>query len=118
MRDRKMKNGENIEGIFIFKDSFIRFILLFTGLIGGIGSAITWVSHGAYISNCASNKNKGIFNGYAWILFNFCNIIGNILGGYLIEVVDYATFFFILTFISVLAALWFLGIKDPEPVKD
>jgi hypothetical protein len=44
------------------------------------------------------------------------NVAANVLGGYLIETVDYAKFFTIIVLIGIFSAIWFLGIQVPEQI--
>jgi len=42
---------------------------IFTAAINGFGAGILWVAQGKYISQCASDLNKGLFNSYFWAFF-------------------------------------------------
>jgi hypothetical protein len=39
-----------------------------------------WVAQGHYLSVCASNSNKGLFNGVFWVFFMISQIVGNTIG--------------------------------------
>jgi MFS family permease len=103
---------------FYLQTNFIRPLMIVSGLVSGCGSAITWVAHGAYIAQCASIRNRGRFNGYAWIVLNISAIFGNFLGGFLISRVTYSTFYSVIPVIAIFAAIFLLGVSKPDPVTE
>ena len=92
--------------------------MIISGAISGIGSALTWVAQGAYVSNCASDRNKGLFNGYAIIVFNLAMIFGNFTGGFLIARVTYTTYYTVIPCITICAVFFFIGVKKPDQVVE
>jgi MFS family permease len=50
------------------KKPFINTMLILSSIICGAGNSIIWVAHGSYISECATDLNKGLFNGFFWII--------------------------------------------------
>ena len=58
--------------------------------ICGFGAAILWVAQGKYISECANDGNKGMFNSIFWSFYTLSNIIGNLCGAFVISAVDQA----------------------------
>jgi hypothetical protein len=46
--------------------SLIYFLTILGSAICGFGGAILWVAEGHYASICATDKNKGFFNGTFW----------------------------------------------------
>ena len=44
-------------------------------------------------------------------------IFGSLIGGILITRVQYTTFFLILTAISLIAAIYFFGVQNPDPIE-
>ena len=49
--------------------TLIQVIILIAAAINGFGAAILWVGQGRYISLCANDENKGMFNGIFWAFF-------------------------------------------------
>ena len=49
-------------------DNFIKFTNCLGASCCGFGAAILWVAQGRYLSTCASNKNKGLFNSVFWAI--------------------------------------------------
>lgn len=43
--------------------------VLAAACINGFGAAIIWVAQGQYISQCATDRNKGLFNAVFWVFF-------------------------------------------------
>ena len=70
------------------------------------------------MSQCASSKNKGIFNGFAWVIFNISMILGNLLGGILLSHVKYSTFYTVIPCITIVGVFYFLGVRQPDPVEE
>jgi hypothetical protein len=66
---------------FLFNKTFIYCIILTASAINGFGAGILWVSEGQYVSECASDDNKGFFNSLFWAIFMCSQIIGNLVGG-------------------------------------
>lgn len=87
-------------------------------MFSGAGSAINWVVYGFYVSKCASQRNKGLFNGYVWILFNLAFFLASVLGGSLVGVNGYLTFYTVIPIITMTAMLYFCGLPDTDPVED
>lgn len=65
----KIQEGKTVEELpLVLKTSFINAMIILASIIGGAGNSIIWVAHGSYISECASESNKGAFNGFFWII--------------------------------------------------
>jgi len=54
---------------FIYQKGFIKSVILVAAAINGFGASILWVAQGKYISECADEKNKGLFNSVFWAFF-------------------------------------------------
>ena len=65
------------------KTTLIAIILLSAG-VNGFGAAVLWVSQGKYISQCAIAQNKGIFNGIFWAFYMSSNVLGNLMGAFVL----------------------------------
>jgi MFS family permease len=67
--------------LFLLNRTFIITIVLIASAINGFGAGILWVSCGKYISECACDANKGVFNAIFWSIFMMSQILGNLIGG-------------------------------------
>jgi hypothetical protein len=67
---------------------FIYFLNIFGACICGFGGAILWVAEGHYASTCASDKNKGLFNSTFWSFMQASQVIGSIMGAFLIAKIN------------------------------
>ena len=76
------------------------------------------MAYGSYISQSATRKNKGRYNGYSFAFVTASMLFGNMLAAVLITRVKYSTFFLTVPGISLIAAFYFLGVKNPEPPLD
>ena len=50
----------------ILNKTVIKIIILITSAINGAGAGIMWISEGHYLSKCACESNKGLFNSWLW----------------------------------------------------
>ena len=39
---------------------------MITSAINGAGAGIMWISEGNYVTRCACESNKGVFNSWLW----------------------------------------------------
>ena len=83
-------------------------------VICGIGGGVLWVAQGKYMSECGTNANKGLYASIFWVFFNFSQVIGNLMGAFVITKVPESTLYFILTGCCFIAAFMFLVLTDPE----
>jgi MFS family permease len=50
-------------GSFLFNRTFIIIFTLFSSAVAGFGGGLLWVAQGNYMSECATDNNKGFFFG-------------------------------------------------------
>lgn len=77
-----------------------------------------WVSQANYISVCASNKNKGMFNSIFFCIFQTASLICYPLAAILLVHFAKSTFYIIMTGIAFLGAMIFLLTQQPNPVTE
>lgn len=65
----KYENAHLLDGSGIFSDAGIISISLMTAFLTGLGAGPLWVGATTYISDCASNDNKGLFNSIFFGIF-------------------------------------------------
>ena len=63
----------------------VKGVTIATAAINGMGASILWTSQGKYISECATNKNKGFFNSFFWAFYMSSQIIGNVIAGLVLQ---------------------------------
>ena len=88
-------------------------LILVCAAVNGFGAAILWVAEGQYISQCASEANKGFFNSFFWAVLQMSGVIGNLMAAYVISNVEQSTFYLVMTSLCVLASLFFLLLRIP-----
>ena len=76
--------SENKQTTGIFSNEVIIFFSIFTSFTLGIGGAALWVSHGFYMSECASHKTKGRYFSIFFSIFNGSQIVSYFLAGFMI----------------------------------
>ena len=106
--------------LWIFNKNLIKAVILVTAACCGFGASILWVAQGKYLARIANNENKGTFNSIFWAFFMSSQIIGALFAAIVLQNTDAFTFYCIMTFICLLASLFFLFLKpvDTEIVED
>eukprot|EP00347_Sterkiella_histriomuscorum_P014941 403358919 len=90
------KNENPHSTSFIFNKNFITFISLFSAAINGFGAGILWVAQGQYLSDCASDANKGFFFSYFWAFFMSSQILGNLTAALILGNLPQSTYYIII----------------------
>lgn len=91
-------------------------LIYLAAILNGFGASILWLSQGKYITKCATDSNKGLFNGTFWAIFMSSNIIGYLMSAFVIGAVsELSTFFVIMTSICICSSLFFLLLSPPTP---
>ena len=72
------------------------------------------MTYGYYVSLCASDENKGRFNGYTWVLFNFNFIFGTLLGATLPGLQGYLVFYIVTPILCWIGGFVSIGLPTPE----
>jgi hypothetical protein len=44
-------------------------ILVAASVLSGLGQALVWVGSGEYMALCATEKSKGFYFGFFWVLY-------------------------------------------------
>jgi hypothetical protein len=80
----------------------------------GVGAGPLWVSEAFHINSCATEVNKGLFNGIFFGFSTVASLCTNEIAAILTVKVSESTFYFIMSCIAGSAALIFLfGIRKP-----
>ena len=111
------QNGEEINSIFL-SDKFITFTTIFTAFLLGIGAGPLWVSQAFHISLCASEENKGLYNGIFFSTFIVSQIATNLIAAQLIQTVRKSTFYWIMAALGFVGSLFFMLIKTPKKLEN
>ncbi|CDW86465.1 major facilitator superfamily protein [Stylonychia lemnae] len=102
--------------LLIFSDGFIYFIVLFSAFINGVGAAILWTALGMYISDCSTEAKKGFYFSYFWTFYMSSQVVGNLVGAYVIGQ-DLEFFFIFMGALAVVASISFMFLQKPINVK-
>lgn len=89
-------------------------VILIAAAINGFGASILWVAQGKYISICANEENKGVFNGIFWAFFMSSQVFGNLMGAFVLANLTYFTFYCVMTGLCVGASFFFLLLSKPQ----
>ena len=98
--------------------TFIKVLMIVTAGINGIGAGILWVAQGKYISTCASEQNKGFYNGYFWAIMVSSFVFGNIIGVVVLkDGSKKSTLFEIFAALAVIGSLTFCTLGSPDKLE-
>ena len=103
----------DLKGKWYLNENFIKFMVMFGASACGFGAAVLWTANGRYISTCASNKNKGLFNAVFWGIMQISSIICYIAAALILAKFNYVPFYITMTVVSILASLFFLLLCKP-----
>jgi len=92
-------------------------VMVIGNLASGIGAAFMGVVEGEYLTLCATENTKGFYFGYYWFFTNFCGIVGDYGGGYIITKVKGLTFYIIMSSAAMLGAVGFFLLPRPRLVQ-
>ena len=90
--------------------------LIVCSIINGAGSALLLVQVGNYVSECASERNKGLYNSIFWCSLMVSGIVGNLMAAYVIVDVKESTFYMVMTGVCLASNLVFMLVPKPEKV--
>ena len=103
---------------WILNKNLIKALIIITAIINGAGAGILWVSQGKFISECATEENKGFYNSYFWAFFMSAIVIGNIVAGVVLRSgAKQSTLFILFAVLAVCGSLMFCFLRDPKKVK-
>jgi MFS family permease len=91
-------------------------VVIVSAILIGLGAGPLWVSQSFYISECATDQNKGRFNGIFFSIFTTSNIVSNILASFLLEKFSKIVFYFVMSSIGFFASIFLLFLKKPSPI--
>ena len=98
--------------------TFIIVLIYVAAVLNGFGASILWLAQAKYVAICASDINKGLFNGVFHAIRMSSNIVGYLMSAFVIGAVkNLSVFFSIMTIISVFASLFFLLLPKPTPIQ-
>lgn len=89
-----------------------------TAALNGFGASILWVGQGRYISECATDSNKGNFNSIFWAIYMGSALVGDLFGAFMISEVNEVVFYILMTALCIMASLFFMLLKPPTKVSD
>ena len=93
--------------------TFIQVTIIIAAAINGFGASILWVAQGKYISICANDQNKGVFNGIFWAFFMSSQVFGNLMGAFVLGNLTKFTFYCVMTGLCIGASFFFLLLTKP-----
>ena len=100
---------------YLNKDLIICIVYI-AAAVNGFGASILWVAAGEYVSTCANESNKGLFNSTFWAIFMSSNIIGYLMSAFVLgEVKNDSMFYIIMTTICFSSSFFFLLLRKPTP---
>jgi MFS family permease len=81
----------------------------------GFSAGFLWVCQGKYINDCASEKNKGLYNSiFLLCTFGFAFIFGNLMSTELIKYYSETILFMVLASVSLCTTIFLCFLKMPR----
>ena len=100
---------------WILNKTLIQWLLIITAGINGAGAGVLWTSQGKFISECATDENKGIFNSIFWAFFMSANIIGNLTAALVLKSGSkQSNLFMLFAILAVFGSLLFCFLRLPN----
>ncbi len=111
----KYKDDE--PSIFLLNVNFIWFIEIFAAAVNGFGAGILWVAQGKYIADCANSSNKGLYFGFFWAIFMMSQVVGNLVGAFVLGISSDAQviYYIVMSVVSFCSLILFAVL--PKPVQ-
>ena len=100
----------------IFSAGVIKFVFLLGSFLIGAAAGPLWVCQAAFVTNCASEHNKGKFNNIFASVFCGAFVFTNLLVGGLVNVVSKKTLYWIAMSVSLIGSVFFMVLKKPTRV--
>ena len=102
----------------VYDPNVIKILSIVSSAIIGIGAGPLWVSQSYYITECASNTNKGLYNSIFFATFQSAHILTYPITGVLIGNFSKITFYWIMTAISFVGSIFFMVLTDPVNAEE
>ena len=102
------------EELGIFSDSLIVSIFLFTGFLLGMGAGPLWVAQAYYISECANDTNKGLYNSLCISIFQISQFSSSTMTFLLLSRIGKSNFYLLMGLVGVAGALMFMSLPHPQ----
>ena len=111
----KMEFPEFAADNFLFTTKFVYIVILSSSFLHGMAEGGLFVAQGKYISDCATESNKGFFFGYFWAFYMSSQIIGNFVAAIMLGRLSQTEYVAIMSSITLLSCLIFMFMKHPMP---
>jgi MFS family permease len=98
---------------WLFNHNFVYLVIISLSFINGIGEALLWVAQGKYISDCASEYNKGFFYSYFWAYYMSSQIFGNYIAGLVLGKLTQSSYVIMMSVLTLGATLLFIFLGNP-----
>lgn len=98
---------------FWLSNTFITIVLLITSLLNGLGEGVSQPASGTYISDCATEHNKGFYYAMFWSFYMGSQVFGNLIAAFVLESLDQSYYVIIMFGLSVLSCFLFFMLKAP-----
>ena len=91
-------------------------MLITSSIFSGFGSALIWIANGEYITLCGTDENKGFYFGYLWAWNQLAEVVGNLVGAFIIDKTKGPQFYFILSIAGLVSSSGFFFLRMPSKI--
>ncbi|CDW71070.1 major facilitator superfamily protein [Stylonychia lemnae] len=109
----QITDQEELNNSVIFSKQFIYPVMLFASCVCGLTTGLLWTSQGVYISQCATEENKGFYFGYFWTMYTLSQVFGNLIAALVIGNTNQVTYFIVMASIALASSLLFITLRKP-----
>jgi predicted MFS family arabinose efflux permease len=98
---------------FWLSNAFVYTVLLITSVLNGLGEGVAQPASGNYISDCATEHNKGFYFALFWAFYMGSQVFGNLIAAYVLYALDQRYYVLIMTALSIIACVLFFFLTAP-----
>jgi hypothetical protein len=85
-----------------------------TTFINGFGQGIAQPASGTFISDCATERSKGLFFAFFWAFYMGSQVVGSLISGIIFSYIPFYWYSIIMFIILVTATVYMFFLKLPH----
>jgi MFS family permease len=109
-----LKSNDLTSTAWYFSNGFVYPVILLTSFMNGFGQGVAQPSSGKYISDCATENNKGFFFAFFWSFYMGSQVFGNLIAAFVLGSLDQIWYVVIMASICLVSGLLLFFLKPPK----
>lgn len=98
---------------FWLSNGFVYTIILIMSMINGLGEGVNQPASGTYISDCATEHNKGFYFAMFWAFYMGSQVFGNLIAAFVLGNLDQRYYVAIMTGLTIVSCGMMFFLKKP-----